>query len=641
MGGGSSRYEETDWTTATGKVLSAEETVDGSPPTSKHGLYTVIKQGINQRDFDVIDEECNLVYTTQCIEGTLAWFDVLGKGMGNYLLRVQVDLSRRYWIIYRYGQPAYSGQFPDMYATMKLRDLRGESAPCLYKQACITVSWSRYYAIVNRYGPPPIVKEDAGHSNILIGSSSSQSLTGIEYGKIKAFQAEMERTSIGTSSIDNATQPFMQQSMNIQCDNDSEDKQESNSGFRNEHFTEQENSFKGLEISPVAQEGETLREHDYSLPASNEALFSPETKDDKQYQKNRSYHLVSFEEKSETENSLTEAALQSHILVMKQWKEWAKKSAGMDQPAPNPLEGYLMLHDPILKCEEVNSFMGQHQTMLISSEEAKQLEAADLAAARKETPPTDRATQTTVSIDSQKQGKRVLSPKAQAEISSFPRMKQFSNWIRTKSIKVLEAQIAVTPNTHSSSSAAANVYGKGVIRNNDHPEILRKSLNDDNKGLADDSGDEKKVSMNHQFGVNVESPSPNEILSVVDEPTSEMNLVESNVLSSELCGEFPTPSTVYEPGVEESKGGNAVLLNDEVSPACDNSTNYLQSSSSSAALKDSPLEPLVGYWIWDNTMQVHKMKMTVAKDSDLALHVVLAVVTNQLRLERNMLLTTV
>lgn len=60
-----------------------------------------------------------------------------------------------------------------------------------------------------------------------------------------------------------------------------------------------------------------------------------------------------------------------------------------------------------------------------------------------------------------------------------------------------------------------------------------------------------------------------------------------------------------------------------------------------SALNKPPLEPLVGYWIWDNTMQIHKMKMMVAKDLDLALHIVLAVVTNQLHLEWNVILTTV
>lgn len=52
-------------------------------------------------------------------------------------------------------------------------------------------------------------------------------------------------------------------------------------------------------------------------------------------------------------------------------------------------------------------------------------------------------------------------------------------------------------------------------------------------------------------------------------------------------------------------------------------------------------EPLVGFWSWENTMRVHKIKMHVAEGSDLALHVVLAIVTNQLRMERNVIVSTV
>mmetsp|Transcript_14534 Transcript_14534/g.26018 ORF Transcript_14534/g.26018 Transcript_14534/m.26018 type:complete len:230 (+) Transcript_14534:131-820(+) len=48
--------------------------------------------------------------------------------------------------------------------------------------------------------------------------------------------------------------------------------------------------------------------------------------------------------------------------------------------------------------------------------------------------------------------------------------------------------------------------------------------------------------------------------------------------------------------------------------------------------------PLVGYWFWKHTtfnFQQHKMYMHLAKNSDLALHVVLAIIVNQVRSERN------
>jgi hypothetical protein len=43
----------------------------------------------------------------------------------------------------------------------------------------------------------------------------------------------------------------------------------------------------------------------------------------------------------------------------------------------------------------------------------------------------------------------------------------------------------------------------------------------------------------------------------------------------------------------------------------------------------------LGYWLWENSIRTHKMKMHVAKGSDLALHVALAIIVNQVRYERN------
>jgi hypothetical protein len=53
---------------------------------------------------------------------------------------------------------------------------------------------------------------------------------------------------------------------------------------------------------------------------------------------------------------------------------------------------------------------------------------------------------------------------------------------------------------------------------------------------------------------------------------------------------------------------------------------------------DGNPNPLVGYWFWKHTtfnFQQHKMHMHLAKNSDLALHVILAIIVNQVRSERN------
>jgi hypothetical protein len=44
--------------------------------------------------------------------------------------------------------------------------------------------------------------------------------------------------------------------------------------------------------------------------------------------------------------------------------------------------------------------------------------------------------------------------------------------------------------------------------------------------------------------------------------------------------------------------------------------------------------PLDGHWVWEHTINTHKMKMNLAKGCDVALHCVLAVMTNMVSLER-------
>jgi hypothetical protein len=76
MGGTTSKFEETDWAKANGKLETSQDTLDGALPTSKYQVFHLIKRGVNQREFDVTDEQDNLLYTTRQVPGTIACFDV-------------------------------------------------------------------------------------------------------------------------------------------------------------------------------------------------------------------------------------------------------------------------------------------------------------------------------------------------------------------------------------------------------------------------------------------------------------------------------------------------------------------------------------------------------------------------------------
>jgi len=51
--------------------------------------------------------------------------------------------------------------------------------------------------------------------------------------------------------------------------------------------------------------------------------------------------------------------------------------------------------------------------------------------------------------------------------------------------------------------------------------------------------------------------------------------------------------------------------------------------------------PLVGYWRWQHTLRCQRMVLHLAKNSDLALHVVMAIIANQVRYERNAIAMTI
>lgn len=158
MGGAKSKFDACEWEKANGKLQDGDCTLDGTRPTAKYGVFILTKKAVNQREFDVTDAEQNLIYTTRAVPGTIACFDVMGKGMDDYLLRVNVDLRRRYWSVCRFNVCTFAGQKTDQEATEKLiteiDDNKTLANPLLFKKALITVSWSRYLAVAAFYGPP-------------------------------------------------------------------------------------------------------------------------------------------------------------------------------------------------------------------------------------------------------------------------------------------------------------------------------------------------------------------------------------------------------------------------------------------------------------------------------------------------------
>lgn len=145
MGGAASRFDETDWDAVDGGLREASETVDGAIPTSQHTILTLKKKTlVNQRDYDISDDQDILLFTSKGVQGTVKWFDLCGKG-GEKILRVQTDALREKWDVFSYASPKFAGQQPDVEAT----EQAGEP---LYRNARVIIATDKHHGAVHLYG---------------------------------------------------------------------------------------------------------------------------------------------------------------------------------------------------------------------------------------------------------------------------------------------------------------------------------------------------------------------------------------------------------------------------------------------------------------------------------------------------------
>lgn len=328
MGGGSSRFEATDWEKVDGKLTSREQTVDNACPTTAYGVYYLTKRGVNQRDYDVTDIESNLLYCTRAVEGTLTWFDVLGKGIDEYLLRVQVDLSRRYWVVYRYDVPAFAGQVSTKACTGRLET-------SLFRKACITVTWARYHAVVDPYEPPAREKDEE--------EDTTDSL--VEEKKTDDVAAEESATIDG--QVDGTAYT---ESMGLGNDI------AQSAGVVNETTTDKdplgsvvpENAHATAQSSP---------DEPSSLPIGS------------------SSNVRGTDNPKITKQS---SSLRASIDWVKTRAAATMETVGAPYLPTDRNEGVITLDNPLLKVQEINSLSGQHQTMLIRREEVQKLKDEEL-----------------------------------------------------------------------------------------------------------------------------------------------------------------------------------------------------------------------------------------------------------------------
>jgi hypothetical protein len=478
-----------------------------------------------------------------------AFLQVVGKGIDTYILRVNVDMARRYWTIYRYEVPSFPGQLPDKTATQKLAaerieaaesnpDLESFQTPLLYKKASIVVSWSRYMAVSVLYGPPSPRMVHA-YKEAVEKMQREEDERSIQRSRNRAQSSDSLSTSSGHyPKASSPVKSFTSSVRSLPSATSLASQDEGN--LESAHSTEADESVDSSG-APVSQAAACILEETSEEASPSEVLF-PENPPP----------LLSEQKKEPLRKTIRTWIRQKSKDIREQVFDKGRQKTLVD-----PLEGIMHLEKPLLLCQEIyNRIIGNHQTSLVTKEQVLDLLREDNAQHAAEHPE--------------------------------------------------EPDDAYSPiMTADDDDDDTEMPTSGTTFLGDLPVML-----DETEEFADEYPGFGKPESKDEAGDASSSPQPEEANEGEALPKYPGNGV-SEQKESELEDE-PEPQDATD-GTEEEE----VIVTPEVD------------------------QPLVGYWLWENTLRTHKMKMYVAKGTDLTLHVALAIITNQVRYERNAIAMTI
>lgn len=386
MGGASSLLEETDWEKADGKISSTLDTVDGAQPTEKYELYYITKRGFNQREFDITDSKNNLLYTTRQVPGTVCSFDVLGKEIGDYKLRVHSDLARRYWVVYRFCSQSFEDQEPDREESDKAEkqladiDVRLERPIELYKRLSVTVSWSRYLAVAAFFGPPTLEmlmeaskQEEEGEKLSKLGESSHGTDPDFDIGLHEEDISEKPssvgrqtraRTNTADSYGSRTQEPVERSYPTIDDENIFITDKEID-----ENISDQTITLDAVKLSNASN---------HSSHASQSSSKNADT-----FQ-----GILSSSIHSASSKSLSSMNVQHWIQKhSKSFRDKSRKVLHSTLASRHPSEGVVDLDKPLILCQEIYTrLIGNHQTSRVSKDLVLTLLRQDMAQHLKDNP---------------------------------------------------------------------------------------------------------------------------------------------------------------------------------------------------------------------------------------------------------------
>jgi len=606
MGGAVSRLDETDWDVADGGLESADQTIDGAPPTTSYQTYHLIKKAVlaSQRGFDVTDSQSNLVYSVKPSPGTIAGFDVLGVGSATsdvYLLRVTADLARRTWIVYRFDQPVFENQQPDTAATEKFAmeqtaassatdDLDSSSSSSsqpatrlrlLYKVCSVTVSWSRYMAVAAQYGPPTAdqlldyeASREKQQQRLRHGEESSSSIAS-SVASALGFQRNNKQTDEGLVLEASSSSSSSDLGLNLT-------KETSRNGSRLE-IEKQQIAEAALEVDDATH--------------ANVPVFTAKDGEDS------------------TLNSAPAGRCD-------------KEKAGTNS-SPDVRPDALGMCD---SGEDVPSTVPEATSM----QEIGASFSADTSVSEIHTS----ASMPELALDG------AASPASSGAIRSWWKRKCESFQSNSKSASVsIHGSSGIEKATSAESSQKSSFFGNSKPSLGDNP---LEGVVDLDKPLTMCQEIYTKLIGNHQT---MRIPKSKALMLLKQD--MEQHLREENEKTGSKCDKLGVSQAVADVSIlAASRNGEESIDPSESDRAAgqektkakpETSEEYKESEDSEDQPASAPPvdEPLFAYWHWDNSFRTHKVKMHLVKGADLALHVVLAVLVNQVRYERNAIAATV
>ena len=687
MGGAQSFFNETDWDLADGALRTCDETMDGRPPTTTYQTYDLVKRSIvaNQRELDITDSEKNLLFHIRPSPGTIAGFDVLGVGSANnddYILRVTVDLARRYWIIYRFDKPIFDGQKPDPIATEKFaieqqtsvtnerKELAARisaslaihsfsddtpvdevppSAPIvpkhfLYKVGCVTVSWSRYMAVAAYYGPPTI----------------EQIMHATEAACKQEMKSKKPTTSNDTDDGDDDGD-ILSKARKI-AGRLREEREGMDGSERSEKAATAALNTDTKDVSTIdvngSQIAETNVEEGDVINVSVAAQPSLENKESIKGTKHKT-EIIETHDAGRNRDGNTFSARQ-HSLADDLGDE---SESDIDQSNDNPHEA---ISEALSHQEEANK-----NNINPSGNDSLDIQAS--ASMPDLSHPEKSASPRIIANGLQKwwqDSSRTLHEKSIAMLRPKGMSEDFTSTTTTSPVMSgPSAPLDISGSSkHSGNgsfgneSGVASFLGIGKTSTVDDPlqgvvhldkplllcqeiytriignhqtskvskeKVLTLLRQDMEQHLQNRKDDDEIESTNNDLAVAVNTDSLSLTQSEDKGHQDGSAVSELNVTAPLTDVEVRATSAAPSEKVA-SDGDNSIL-----EPTPNNAPSDEVTAASSLDATPPKEQPLVGYWVWENTLRTHKMKMHLAKGSDLALHIVLAVLVNQLRYERN------